>query len=217
MSDGQRQILSSGAHSDIQHAVVASTDVHKLGRSTQSGRLPVGHNSHRSESHSSASNRSSSGTYRRDVVLGIPSTPAHIALGFPNPGPSPTGGHMTDSAAAVSSKSPEDGPPQDGGISEEAVDRTRAWTGLYVVIGGDVAIAAAAVVALFKFAHTTVNASSAVLASILSTAFATIGTMTTAYFGIRASSSTAQRSIKHHPGGSDRGSAPAPDDTGSHS
>jgi len=106
---------------------------------------------------------------------------------------------MTDPAAPASSSKPAgDEPPQDGGISEEAVDRTRAWTGLYVVVGGDIAIAAAAVVALFKFAGTTANGSGAVLASVLSSAFAAIGTMTTAYFGIRASSSTAQRSIKHH-------------------
>jgi hypothetical protein len=84
------------------------------------------------------------------------------------------------------------------GVSEEAVDRTRAWTGLYVVVGGDIAIAVAAVAALFKFASTTANGSGTVLASVLSSAFAAIGTMTTAYFGIRASSSTAQRSIEHH-------------------
>jgi hypothetical protein len=46
------------------------------------------------------------------------------------------------------------------------VDKTRVWTGLYVVVGGDVAIAVAALVALLKFADTTANASSAVLASI---------------------------------------------------
>ena len=105
---------------------------------------------------------------------------------------------MTDSNAPASTQPAGDGTPQDEGISEEAVDRTRAWTGLYVVVGGDIAIAAAAVVALFKFAGTTANGSGAVLASVLSSAFAAIGTMTTAYFGIRASSSTAQRSIKHH-------------------
>ena len=105
---------------------------------------------------------------------------------------------MTDPAVPTSPSKPARGePPQDEGISEEAVDRTRAWTGLYVVVGGDVAIAVAAVVALLKFANTTANGSGAVLASVLSSAFAAIGTMTTAYFGIRASSSTAQRSIKH--------------------
>jgi hypothetical protein len=34
----------------------------------------------------------------------------------------------------------------------------------------------------------------------LSSAFAAIGTMTTAYFGIRASSNTAERSVKHAAG-----------------
>jgi hypothetical protein len=100
-------------------------------------------------------------------------------------------------STATASKPAGGEPPQDGGISEEAVDKTRAWTGLYVVVGGDVAIAIAAVVALFKFANVTASGSGAVLASVLSSAFAAIGTMTTAYFGIRASSSTAQRSIKH--------------------
>jgi hypothetical protein len=84
-------------------------------------------------------------------------------------------------------------------LSEEDVDKTRAWTGFFVVVGGDVAIVAAVVVALFKFANATASTSNAVLASLLSSAFAAIGTMTTAYFGIRASSNTAQRSIKHPP------------------
>ena len=87
-------------------------------------------------------------------------------------------------------------------LSEEDVDKTRAWTGLFVVVGGDVAIVVAVVIALFKFAGTTSSASNAVLASVVSSAFAAIGTMTTAYFGIRASSNTAQRSIKHQSGGS---------------
>ena len=82
-------------------------------------------------------------------------------------------------------------------VSEEAVDKTRAWTGFYVVVGGDVAIAVAAAIAVVKFTGG-VNATTAVLASILTSAFAAISTMTTAYFGIRATSSTAQRSVKHH-------------------
>jgi hypothetical protein len=84
--------------------------------------------------------------------------------------------------------------------SDEDVDRTRAWTGLMVIVGGDAAIAIAVVVALFHFANATGSSNSAVLASILSSAFAAIGTMTTAYFGIRESSNTAQRSIKHPTG-----------------
>jgi hypothetical protein len=90
--------------------------------------------------------------------------------------------------------------------SEEAVDQTRAWTGLFVVVGGDVAIVVAVVIALFKFAGTTASANNAVLASILSSAFAAIATMTTAYFGIRASANTAQRSIKNQSSGPARNS-----------
>jgi hypothetical protein len=81
-------------------------------------------------------------------------------------------------------------------LSEEDVDKARAWTGLFVVVGGDVAIAVAAVFALVKFAGSA-NANNAVIASVLSSAFAAIGTMTTAYFGIKESASTAQRSVKH--------------------
>lgn len=81
--------------------------------------------------------------------------------------------------------------------SEEDVDRTRAWTGVMVVVGGDLAIVVAVVVALVHFASAKASPNSALLASVLSSAFAAIGTMTTAYFGIRESSNTAQRSIKH--------------------
>jgi hypothetical protein len=81
-------------------------------------------------------------------------------------------------------------------LSEEDVDKARAWTGLFVVVGGDVAIAVAAIFALVKFAGSA-KADTAVIASVLSSAFAAIGTMTTAYFGIRESATTAQRSVKH--------------------
>jgi hypothetical protein len=104
---------------------------------------------------------------------------------------------VTDSAD-VSDEAVKDASTPATAISDNAVDKTRAWTGLCVVVGGDVAITVAVAIALIKFAGTSGNASTAVLASLLSTAFAAIATMTTAYFGIRASSNTAQRSIKHH-------------------
>jgi hypothetical protein len=85
-------------------------------------------------------------------------------------------------------------------ITDEDVDKTRAWTGLFVVVGGDVAIVVAVVIALVRFANARVSGNNAVLASLLSSAFAAVATMTTAYFGIRATSNTAQRSIKHPPG-----------------
>jgi hypothetical protein len=73
--------------------------------------------------------------------------------------------------------------------SDNAVQRTRAWTGLWVVVGGDVAIAAAAVFGIWKTAG---NASSSPMVAILTSAFTAIGTMTTAYFGIKTMSNTAQ-------------------------
>jgi hypothetical protein len=112
---------------------------------------------------------------------------------------------VTDSAD-VSDEPVKSAPTPATAISDNAVDNTRAWTGLCVVVGGDVAITVAVAIALIKFAGTSGNSSTAVLASILSTAFAAIATMTTAYFGIRASSNTAQRSIKHHAGTAVNGS-----------
>ncbi len=73
--------------------------------------------------------------------------------------------------------------------SDNAVQRTRAWTGLWVVVGGDVAIAVAAILGVWK---TSGNATSAPMVAILTSAFTAIGTMTTAYFGIKTMSNTAQ-------------------------
>ncbi len=74
-----------------------------------------------------------------------------------------------------------------------SVQRTRAWTGLWVVVGGDVAIAAAAIFAVFtvwKTGHT--SGSITPIVAILTSAFTAISTMTTAYFGIKTMSNTAQ-------------------------
>jgi hypothetical protein len=81
-------------------------------------------------------------------------------------------------------------PPATTQPSANAVQRTRAWTGLWVVIAGDVAIAAAAIWGIVKTAGTATTNSPTV--AILTSAFTAIGTMTTAYFGIRATSNTAQ-------------------------
>jgi len=77
--------------------------------------------------------------------------------------------------------------------NEADVDFTRAWTGLYVVVFGDVAIAVGAIYGVIRIAAT--GANGALVVSILSGAFTAVGTMTTAYFGIRASSTTAEKSI----------------------
>jgi hypothetical protein len=74
--------------------------------------------------------------------------------------------------------------------SDGTVQRTRAWTGLWVVVAGDVAIAAAAIFGIWKTAGS--SNSNSPLVAILTSAFTAIGTMTTAYFGIKTMSNTAQ-------------------------
>jgi hypothetical protein len=71
----------------------------------------------------------------------------------------------------------------------------RAWTGLTALVAGDVAIALAAILGITHFASGG-PADSQILpqvVAILSTAFTAIGTMTTAYFGIKSISNTAQK------------------------
>ncbi|WP_141721543.1 hypothetical protein [Micromonospora citrea] len=57
---------------------------------------------------------------------------------------------------------------------------------------GDLAIVAVAIAGLFLLKEETGDAQ---YAAVLTSAFATISTMTTAYFGIRAATNTAQTSI----------------------
>jgi hypothetical protein len=76
--------------------------------------------------------------------------------------------------------------------TDTAVQKTRAWTGLWVVVFGDVAIAAIATFGVIKAGG---GANITQLIAILSSAFTAIGTMTTAYFGIRAASNTAQSAV----------------------
>jgi predicted tellurium resistance membrane protein TerC len=77
--------------------------------------------------------------------------------------------------------------------SEDRVERVRAWAGLAAVVAGDAAIAIAAIVGIIHFAGSgsSTQALPQVVA-ILSGAFTAIGTMTTAYFGIKAMSNTAK-------------------------
>ncbi|GHG53944.1 hypothetical protein [Streptomyces griseocarneus] len=69
--------------------------------------------------------------------------------------------------------------------SDVELQKTRAWAGLLVVILGDAAIAIAAVWGV-------AGADGAQSAAILTSAFTAVSTMTTAYFGIRAATNTAQ-------------------------
>jgi hypothetical protein len=88
------------------------------------------------------------------------------------------------------------------GPSDNTVQMTRAWTGFLVVMIGDVAIAGAAILGLVVMSGGS-DATGTTVMSILSSAFTAIATMTTAYFGIRAASNTAQSSIASNPPGHD--------------
>lgn len=74
--------------------------------------------------------------------------------------------------------------------TENAVQRTRAFTGLMVVLSGNALIAGAAVFGIWQFGTDTGQT-----VAILSAAFTAIGTMTAAYFGIRAATNTAQSAV----------------------
>jgi hypothetical protein len=80
-----------------------------------------------------------------------------------------------------------------GGTSDARVERVRAWTGLMAVVAGDVAIALAAILGITHFAASGTSSSQILpqIVAILSSAFTAIGTMTTAYFGIKSMANTA--------------------------
>jgi hypothetical protein len=101
--------------------------------------------------------------------------------GTPSPSP-PAAGAGTPTPA-----------PSNSDAADSGVLKTRAWTGLLVVIFGDIAIALAAILAVVHVTNSGQNGS--LVVSIASSAFTAIGTMTTAYFGIRSMSNTAQSSI----------------------
>jgi hypothetical protein len=98
--------------------------------------------------------------------------------------------------------------PLAGATSDPGVERVRAWTGLIAVVGGDVAIAIAAILGITHFAASGTQSSQILpqIVAILSSAFTAIGTMTTAYFGIKSMSNTA-KSVAAPPTGT---AGPAP-------
>ncbi|GAA3123322.1 hypothetical protein GCM10010521_07940 [Streptomyces rameus] len=76
--------------------------------------------------------------------------------------------------------------------AERSLQATRAWTGLTVILLGDLAITLAAIWGV----NSTGNAQTV---AILASAFTAVSTMTTAYFGIRGITNTAQSSIDAAP------------------
>lgn len=77
--------------------------------------------------------------------------------------------------------------------NQAAVEMRRAKMGLYAVLASDVAIAVAAIVGVVIIHND--SASSTAVVSILSSAFTAVGTLTTAYFGIKATANTAKNSM----------------------
>jgi hypothetical protein len=110
-------------------------------------------------------------------------------------------GHRRDSAprAEVEAMSPSTSPTLvDYNPNAASVERTRSVTGLMAVVVGDVAIAVAAIIALYEVASS--KGTSEAVVSILTSAFTAIGTLTTAYFGIKAASNTASSISSQHAG-----------------
>jgi hypothetical protein len=78
-------------------------------------------------------------------------------------------------------------------MSDPGVENTRAVTGLIAVVAGDVAIALAAILGIVYVSRGSgTSPGTSQVAAILSSAFTAIGTMTTAYFGIKSISNTAK-------------------------
>lgn len=86
--------------------------------------------------------------------------------------------------------------------ADPGVEQTRAITGLIAVIAGDVAIALAAILGMIY--ATRGSGDTTQIAAILSSSFTAIGTTTTAYFGIKSMSNTANNLAGPPTGNPDR-------------
>jgi hypothetical protein len=116
------------------------------------------------------------------------STPtASPTQGTPPPAAGPPGGGTVSGGTAG------------GGAVSDSVDKTRSITGLLAVVAGDVVIAVAAILGILHISSSSTQ--SAQFVAILTSAFTAIGTMTTAYFGIKSISNTAQALGQNSPGG----------------
>jgi hypothetical protein len=77
------------------------------------------------------------------------------------------------------------------------VDKVRSWTGLLAVVIGDLAILGMAIAGVLIIRNSSGTSSSVV--AILTSAFTAIGTLSAAFFGIRAAANTAQTSMQSSP------------------
>ena len=105
---------------------------------------------------------------------------------------------MTAPAPASVKPPPPPPPPPPPDNSDASVEKVRAWAGLIAVVAGDAAIAIAAILGITHFTASGTPSSQVLpqIVAILSGAFTAIGTMTTAYFGIKAMSNTAKNLAK---------------------
>jgi hypothetical protein len=99
----------------------------------------------------------------------------------------------TGTTTAKSNRRKRKGRKMANAPTENQVEMSRAWTGMWVVGFGDLAIAVAAVVVVFKLGATGSDITQVV--AVLTSAFTAISTMTTAYFGIRSATNTAQSAV----------------------
>lgn len=111
----------------------------------------------------------------------------------PRSASTPTPQDVTETSAARNRRTEKQRQGRSPSETAASVQIVRSWTGLLAVILGDAAIFAVALTAMLLIKKDT-QASTAIV-SVLTAAFTTIGTMTTAYFGIKASSNTAQDNI----------------------
>jgi uncharacterized membrane protein YgcG len=89
---------------------------------------------------------------------------------------------------------------------DASVERTRARMGLIAVAVSDVVIAVAAIWGVV-LVHKSGNVNATSVVSILTSAFTAIGTLTTAYLGIKASANTAKNALPKTPTNSSGGSS----------
>jgi hypothetical protein len=76
----------------------------------------------------------------------------------------------------------------------DAVEQTRARAGMFAVFASDIAIAVAAIWGVVEV-NGSKNANATSVVSILSSAFTAVATLTTAYFGIKATANTAKAAV----------------------
>jgi hypothetical protein len=121
---------------------------------------------------------------------GAQSTPASTTHEAAQPGGGTNGGATNGGGTTGGGTNGGGAVDTGGGAVDTGVDKTRSITGLLAVVAGDVAIAVAAILGLLHFSSSSTQSTQFV--AILTSAFTAIATMTTAYFGIKSISNTAQ-------------------------